>query len=179
MAKYVALLRGINVGGNNKIEMAKLKSGFESLGHTNVVTYINSGNVIFDTKKKATEKITKEIEELILETFKISIPVIIRDQKNILAVCKTVPSNWVNDKDYKTNVIFLWEKYANQDTLKLLDTNPKVDSLLYVDSAIIWHLKKSDYGQSKIDKIIGTEIYKNATIRNVNTVQKLNILLNF
>lgn len=52
MNTYVALLRGINVGGNNKIEMTKLKVLFESLGYTNVVTYINSGNVIFETRKK-------------------------------------------------------------------------------------------------------------------------------
>ena len=49
MMTYVALLRGINVGGNNKVEMARLKKVFESLGFINVRTYINSGNVIFDT----------------------------------------------------------------------------------------------------------------------------------
>lgn len=51
MKKYVALLRGINVGGNNKVAMPKLKECFESLGYRNVITYINSGNIIFETKK--------------------------------------------------------------------------------------------------------------------------------
>jgi uncharacterized protein (DUF1697 family) len=49
---YVALLRGINVGGNNKVEMKKLKTTFETLGFTSVVTYINSGNIIFNTSDK-------------------------------------------------------------------------------------------------------------------------------
>jgi len=178
MAKYVALLRGINVGGNNKIEMAKLKSCFESFGHTNVITYINSGNVIFDSRKTDTVKITKEIEQLISKIFKLTIQVIIRNQNNIKKICKSIPDDWVNDTTYKTDVMFLWSEYTKKNTLKLIDTNREVDSLIYVDGVIIWHLKKANYGKSKLNSIIGTDIYKNMTVRNVNTVRKLNILMN-
>lgn len=62
---YVALLRGINVGGNNKVEMKKLKATFERLGFTNVVTYINSGNIIFEESTKAQNTIVAEIERAI------------------------------------------------------------------------------------------------------------------
>ena len=177
MKKYVALLRGINVGGNNKIEMSRLKKCFESLGHTNIITYINSGNVIFETKKKEVPEITKEIEQSIKETFKLDVPVLLRDQKNIEKVCQKIPDSWVNDKDFKSDVLFLWEKFATKKTLQLIPTNPKVDSLLYVDGAIIWHLKKKDYSKSKMTNIIGTEVYKNTTVRNINTVRKLAVLM--
>jgi len=178
MAKYVVLLRGINVGGNNKIEMAKLKSCFESLGYTNVITYINSGNVIFDSRETDTEKMTDKVELLISKVFKLKIPVIVRRHNNIKKICKKIPTNWVNDKEYKTDVMFLWEDFANRDTLKQIATNPKVDTLLYIDDAIVWHLKKKNYSKSKMNDIIGTDIYKNMTVRNVNTVRKLNILMN-
>ncbi|MEZ4194988.1 MAG: DUF1697 domain-containing protein [Candidatus Paceibacterota bacterium] len=83
MKKYVALLRGINVGGNNKVEMTKLKVCFESLGYNNVITYINSGNIIFETKKTDTKKLTEEIEKVIKDTFKLNIKVLLRDSLNI------------------------------------------------------------------------------------------------
>lgn len=177
MNTYVALLRGINVGGNNKIEMSKLKTSFESLGYTDVFTYINSGNVIFRNKKAKVESLVKEIEDVIKQKFKLEIPVVLRDQKNIEKICKKLPSNWTNDKDNKTDVMFLWDEYMNQNTLKLIETNPKVDTLLYVDGAIIWHIKKKDFGKSKMNDLIGTKLYKNMTVRNVNTVRKLNELM--
>ncbi|MFT3751872.1 MAG: DUF1697 domain-containing protein [Paludibacter sp.] len=66
---YVALLRGINVGGNNKVEMKKLKSTFELLGFTNVVTYINSGNIVFEDISKEQVVIVNEIEKAIKKDF--------------------------------------------------------------------------------------------------------------
>ncbi|NCN07483.1 DUF1697 domain-containing protein [Candidatus Falkowbacteria bacterium] len=177
MKTYVALLRGINVGGNNKIEMPKLKKCFESLYCTNVITYINSGNVIFDTKKQDIAEITSEIEKIIKKTFGLNIRVVLRDQNNIEKICSKVPKTWVNDQDHKTDVLFLWEKFANSKTLKLIEINPKVDSLMYVDGAIIWHLKKTDYSKSKMNNFIGSEVYKNMTARNINTVRKLALLM--
>ena len=173
----MALLRGINVGGNNKIEMAKLKVGFEELGHQNISTYINSGNVIFSTRKNDVAALTHDIEQMIKKKFKLDIPVVLRSKENIEKVVKKIPADWTNDKDDKTDVMFLWDEYADKKTLKLIETNPAVDTLLYVDGAIIWHLKKKDYSKSKMNDLIGTKLYKNMTVRNVNTVQKLNKLL--
>ena len=115
MNTYVALLRGINVGGNNKIEMAKLKAGFEKLGHQDIVTYINSGNIIFSTKKTDESKLTSEIERMIKKQFKLDIPVVLRTKENIEKVYKKIPPDWTNDKDHKTDVMFLSDEYADQD----------------------------------------------------------------
>lgn len=177
MQTYVALLRGINVGGNNKIEMARLKASFEQLGHQNVSTYINSGNVIFSSNSKDVAALTAEIEQLIETDFDLSIPVVLRTKDTIDSVCAAIPADWTNDKENKTDIMFLWDKYANKQTLELIDTNPKVDTLLYVDGAIIWHLKKKDYSKSKLNDLIGTKLYKSMTVRNVNTVRKLTELM--
>ena len=177
MNTFVALLRGINVGGNNKIEMAKLKAGFEKLGYQNVSTYINSGNVIFSTRKNDVTTLTHDIEQIIKKDFRINIPVILRTKENIVKVANKIPDDWTNDKDNKTDVMFLWDEYADRKTLKLIETNPTVDTLLYVDGTIIWHLEKKDYSKSKMNDLIGTQLYKNMTVRNVNTVRKLEELM--
>ena len=67
--KYIALLRGINVGGNNRVPMAELRHCFESLGYTNVKSYINSGNIIFDTNEQDIAKLIKKCEQAIEDVF--------------------------------------------------------------------------------------------------------------
>ncbi len=63
MKRYVALLRGINISGKNKVPMAELKTGFEKLAFEEVKTYLNSGNVIFSSDEDDTKKLTKQIQE--------------------------------------------------------------------------------------------------------------------
>lgn len=177
MKKYVALLRGINVGGNNKIAMKDLKSSFESLGFKNVATYINSGNVIFDTKKEELEKLTKRIEKVIKKDFGLDIPIVIADRTSIAHIVKEAPKQWKNDTEQKTDILFLFEGFKTKTTLKKLTNKTGIDSLIYCAGAIIWNLKRSQYGKSGINDLIGTDIYKKMTARNINTVRKLNSLM--
>ncbi len=173
---YIALLRGINVGGNKKVEMSKLKKVFEDLGFVNVTTYINSGNVIFDSSNTNQSTIDSKIEEGIAKTFGFSIPVVIRTVQNIQDLAKAIPANWNNDTNQKTDILFLWEKFDSKETIKQIKTNPDVDELIYLPGAIVWHLNKKDYTKSGMHKFIGTEVYKNMTARNINTVRKLSTL---
>jgi uncharacterized protein (DUF1697 family) len=175
-ARYVALLRAINVGGNNRVEMKKLKEVFESLGCTNVSTYINSGNVIFSsTNDEASLRNT--IEQALEKSFSFTIPTLIRTKKNIQKVCAAIPDDIHNDDTMKADVLFLWDEYANKKTCKLITIKEEVDTLVYVDGAIIWTVSRENYTRSGMNKFIGTEVYKNMTARNVNTVRKLNQLL--
>jgi uncharacterized protein (DUF1697 family) len=171
--KYLALLRGINVGGNNKVEMSKLKKVFESLGYTDVATYINSGNVIFTSNSDNFSSVEPALEK----AFGFKIKTIFHDAKNIQMICKKVPNEWVNNATQKTDVIFLWDEYDNKNSLKLIKTTPNVDTLLYVPGAIVWNLNREHIKQSSMHKFIGTDIYKNMTARNINTVRKLGLLL--
>ena len=83
MIRYIALLRGINVGGKNKISMQKLKECFEELSFCEVKTYLNSGNVIFSTSKTNIPNITSSIESMIKKTFDLNIPVLVISQKSL------------------------------------------------------------------------------------------------
>lgn len=172
MMIYVALLRGINVGGNNIVDMKRLKSIFESLGFSHVVTYINSGNIIFEELSKDQKEITRDIEGAIRDNFNLDIKVVIRNLDNIEAVCRELPSSWVKNDIMRTDVMFLWEQFDNPDVIELLDINP-VDNVRYISGAILWNVEDKDYYKSGIKKLIGTKLYKNMTIRNVNTVRML------
>lgn len=173
MQRYVALLRGINVGGNNKVEMKKLKKVFEDLRYTDVLTYINSGNIIFSTQEKNITKLTDTIEKAILKHFGFSVKILLRTAKNIKTLSQKIPQEWVNDAKQKTDVLFLWEAFDSKETLKLIKSTIGVDMLIYVQGAIIWNVERKNYTKSGMKKFIGTEIYKNMTARNVNTVRKL------
>lgn len=171
--RYVALLRAINVGGNNRVEMKKLKTVFESLGYTNVSTYINSGNVIFSTTDEGST-LPETIEHTLEKSFSFRVPTIVRTKKNIQKVCAAIPSDIHNDDTTKADVLFLWDAYANKKTCKLITINEEVDTLIYVDGAIIWTVTRETYSRSSMNKFIGTEVYKNMTARNVNTVRTIN-----
>lgn len=175
--KYIALLRGINVGGNNKVEMKKLKAHFESLGFTNVSTYINSGNVIFETERQDVDNLTQEIEKKLGEQLGLPLRIVLRDEENIRMLCAQIPATWKNDTDEKTDILFLWKEVDKKESVDELKLNPEVDKVRYFKGAIVWHIERKYYGKSGMNALIGTKIYKNMTARNVNTVRKLNALL--
>ena len=171
--QHIALLRGINVGGNNQVSMAELKVCFEQAGFTNVSTYINSGNVIFDSKLKSEASMVMKIEKGIEDTFGFSVRVVVRSASNIRKVAKAIPDSWTNEKAQKSDVLFLWDDYDSKQSLKLIEARDGVDTLIYVDGAILWNVPRKEYGKSGMNKFIGTELYKNMTARNINTVHKL------
>lgn len=174
--KHLALLRGINVGGNNIVDMKKLKSSFERLGFTRVLTYINSGNIIFEESLKTPEIITGEIENAILQDFQLNIKVLIRSFDNIEEICSKIPEHWLKNEQMRTDVMFLWEKYDSPDVLAQLKINP-VDHVLYLPGAIVWNVEGVNYSQSGMMKLMGTDLYRHMTIRNINTVRKLHQMM--
>ena len=171
---YVALLRGINVGGHKKVEMSKLKQAFEDAGYENVSTYINSGNVIFESKKKVD---TLSIEKMLEKVFGFEIFVVVRDVGNIQKLCKAIPVDWTNDDDQKTDICFLWDEYDNESSIGHLKLTAGVDRVKYIDGALVWNIHRKDYTKSGMHTFIGTPLYKHMTARNVNTVRKLGALM--
>ena len=173
---YVALLRGINVGGNNKVDMKKLKYTFESLGYTNVATYINSGNIIFEDSSKGLETIVREIEDAIKRDFQLDIRVLVKSFEDINLICEQLPDTWIKNEVVRTDVMFLWEDYDYPEILQQLKINP-VDNVMYTPGAVLWNLEYKNYTKSGISKLVGTKIFRNMTVRNVNTVRKLHQLM--
>lgn len=173
---YVALLRGINVGGNAKVEMPRLKKVFESLGCKDVVTYINSGNVIFSDEQLAKELVPL-IEQAINKELGLNIRVVLRDQANIQMICKEIPDSWTNDDKQKSDVMFLWEEIDTPDIMKKVAHKPELETVRYLPGALIWNIDRENVTRGSSIKLIKTDLYKNMTIRNINTVRKLSTLM--
>lgn len=170
---YVALLRGINVGGNNKIAMQQLRVAFEQVGMQSVTTYINSGNVIFVDTSHQPKELVKKLEAIIEKTFGFAIKVLVRDINNIQAIVNALPELWKNDSTMKCDVMFLWEAVANPTVIKQLTIKPEIDNVRYVAGALIWGVDRKNVTRSGIMKLVGTDLYRHMTIRNCNTARKL------
>ncbi|MFS0674717.1 DUF1697 domain-containing protein [Ornithinibacillus sp. 179-J 7C1 HS] len=170
---YIALLRGINVGGNNKIDMKLLKQSFERVGMKNVVTYINTGNIIFTQDGLSKSELSGALEEVIYTDFGFQIRVIVRSLNDIRNIIQAIPDSWKNDKEMKSDVMFLWDEVDNQSVLEQLVIKPDVDTVKYVPGAILWSIDKKNLTKSGMSKIIGTKLYKLVTVRNVNTARKI------
>ncbi len=170
---YTALLRGINVGGNNKIDMKLLKETFERAGMESVITYINSGNVIFSNKKYSKEALQILLQNAIYEDFQLDIKVLIRSFNDYTDMMKYLPDDWKNDNGMKSDVLFLAEE-MNKDTLsEELKAKPQIDTVIFAPGAVLWAIDRKDVTKSGLQKLIGTSLYKNMTVRNVNTTRKI------
>lgn len=170
--KYVALLRGINVGGNCKVDMKQLKAVFEEAGMSDVRTYINSGNVIF-TSGKTTQTLTPILETAIEKHFKLSIRVLLRSEGELKATVKALPDSWQNNAEMKCDVLFLFPENDSAKVLDVLEPNPSIEDLRYVPGAVLWRIDRPHVTKSKILKMVGTPTYKQMTVRNCNTVRKI------
>src|SRR5215217_2307904 len=110
MAQYVALLRGINVGGNNLIKMTELRRCFEDQGFGNVATYIQSGNVLFEAARERPASLSARIEEALLQRFGYQARIVLRSHGQMRAIVADAPAGFGSRPDlYRYDVIFLRE----------------------------------------------------------------------
>ncbi|MBE7682332.1 MULTISPECIES: DUF1697 domain-containing protein [Paenibacillus] len=173
---YVALLRGINVGGNNKINMKQLKETFEQAGMQDVVTYINTGNIIFadhQERIQANAEISKILEQAITAEFGLEIRVVVRNMNEMQTVLQALPEEWTNDEQAKSDVMFLWDEVNDVSVLDKLPLKPEVGTLIYVTGAILYSVSREDAARSGMNKLVGSSVYKYMTVRNVNTTRQI------
>lgn len=109
--------------------MSRLKTCFEEMGFTNVSTYINSGNVIFSPESND----FSNIEKILSETFGLEMRVVIRSAENIMKLAKEIPTEWTNDDEQKTDILFLWNEYDRAESIDLIEWHQEVDRLIYID----------------------------------------------
>ncbi|MCU6712107.1 DUF1697 domain-containing protein [Paenibacillus sp. J5C_2022] len=170
---YVALLRGINVGGNNKIDMKELKKTFERVGMNNVKTYINTGNIIYTHQTMTKGEMVSLLEEAIHADFGLHIRVVVRSLNEFRNVIDALPDTWVNDQTMKCDVLFLWDEVNDESVMEQLPLKPEIDRVVYAPGAVIWSSDRENVTKSGLSKIIGTKLYKLITVRNVNTTRKI------
>jgi uncharacterized protein (DUF1697 family) len=174
MSQYVALLRGINVGGNNLIKMTALKACFESDGFRDVSTYIASGNVLFSSDDAERAQLTRRIEQLLSATFKYQATVVVRTRKQMQAIVERAPAGFgAQPARYRYDVIFLMEPLTAKVVIKSVLTREGVDQA-YAGSGVLYFSRLvSRVTQSKLGKIVYLPTYQSMTIRNWNTTTKL------
>ena len=170
---YVALLRGVNVGGTGKIDMKQLKAVFEAAGMASVRTYINSGNVIFSSAITDRSRLTSTLERAIEERFGFTVRVLVRDVAEIRSVVEALPADWTNDEAIKCDVFFLWDEVDSPSLLESLPYDPAVDDVRYTPGAVLRCVDRRNASKSRLTRVAGTPLYQQMTIRNCNTARKL------
>jgi uncharacterized protein (DUF1697 family) len=170
--KYLALLRGVNVGKSARVPMETLKSLLEGLGLGNVVTYLNSGNAMFDSTQSAPD-LTRLIEDALQREFGQSIPTLVKTSSEVIAIADSVPSEWDNNDAEHTYVVYLFGDADRPDLVQELPVKLEFLTIFYTPGAIVWNIKRENYNRSRITKIAGHPAYSLMTTRNVNTARKL------
>lgn len=175
MAKKIAILRGINVGGKRKILMQDLKMLFNDLGFKNIETYIQSGNVFFDLDENQSDlEISKKIEQAIFRKYKFEVPVIVRSTKDLEMVVKNNPFYQENETDInQLHLTFLKESPVRENSKKAESHNYDPDRFV-VQGKHVFVYCEGKYHQTKINNIFfENKLKTTATTRNWKTVLKL------
>lgn len=174
---FVALLRGVNVGGNNMISMKSLKASFEAIGFTQVTTYINSGNVIFKTKETDARKLERQIERMLEKDFQLDSKVVVRSVAEMEELVNSLPPSWDDDSRWRYYVIFLRHTIDSEKILADLPANDDIEQIVYRPGTLLWSALISGLTRSKIHKLSGQKVYREMTVRNLNTTKKLHELM--
>jgi uncharacterized protein (DUF1697 family) len=170
---FVALLRGINVGGNNMIRMNSLRSSFERMGFKDVSTYINSGNIIFKTKEEDARRLESDVEKMLRKEYELDCKVVVRSFAEIARLIKSLPKTWGGDPEWKYNVIFLRHSIDSQKILEGFHPRPDIEEVTYYPGTLLWRARAKDVTRSAMVKLPGQKIYQEMTVRNLNTTKKL------
>lgn len=174
----MALLRGVNVGGKAKVNMAELKSAMSLAGFTDVVSYINSGNLIFNSEKTDTLQLSSEIEKIIHNCFKLDIDTVVLSRNEWTAIVESSPDWWGHDISRKHNLIIMLRPYDVDAVMQAIGVlKPKIESVEPGSGVVYQSLSLKDFGKTTSGKLATNPIYKRITIRNYNTAIKLLELL--
>jgi uncharacterized protein (DUF1697 family) len=173
MKKFIALLRGMNVGGQKQIKMSTLKLLFEELRFHNVETYIQSGNVIFSSKEKLPEKLEQKISSAIKRKFGFDVRVMVLTPEEIEYVLNNNPFIKRKKESEKLYVTFLAKSPSDENINKLnaIDYSPEE---YIIDGRYIYLFVPNGYGKAKLNNnFFESKLNASATTRNWKTVNKM------
>jgi uncharacterized protein (DUF1697 family) len=176
MPRYVALLRSVNIGGHGRIAMTELRESFASLGYDDVVTYIQTGNVLFSTPSKSEKAIAEAIEGQLAEDFGDAPAVLLRTLPEIRRIGAASPYAKAGANPARHHVTFL-AVAPSKDVLKALQLPPSGQDELVVDGREVYVHTPDGYAETKytgtfLERRLGVV----STTRNWNTVTKLSEL---
>jgi len=169
---FVALLRGVNVGGNNMISMSALKESFTTIGFKDVASYINSGNLIFKTKEADARKLEKKIEQMLAKDYQLDSKVVVRSLSEMEKLVKSLPQSWT-DSSWRYNVIFLRHTIDSEKILEDLPATSDAEQIAYRPGTLLWSTRAIEYNKTQLAKLASRKINRDMTVRNLNTTKKL------
>lgn len=176
MKRYIALLRGINISGKNKIPMAELKAGVEKLGFREVKTYLNSGNVLFSSDEAGTEALSSRIETQIKNQFGFDIPVFVISKEDLEDVLHHAPDWWGDDnKEVYDNLIFIMPPIKFADVFhEIGEPNKELEKIKDYRETVFWSFSRKDYQKTNWwSKTASADVSSKLTIRTANTIRRI------
>ena len=174
--RYLALIRGINVGGKNLIKMAELREGVEALGFRDVSTYIASGNVIFRAPRSRANELARQLEAGLANRFGLTLKMLVLTESQVRAVVEEAPEGF-GAEDHSCDVIFLFEPLTPKRALAVIEIKEGVDQA-WAGSRVVYHSRlTARASSSRISKVVAEPEYQDMTLRSWRTAQKLAGLL--
>ncbi|MDF2731470.1 MAG: hypothetical protein K0S92_95 [Desertimonas sp.] len=175
--QYVALLRGINVGGRNKVAMADLRAAFEAHGYGAVRTYIQSGNVLFESSAPA-RSLETDIEGVLERRFGVPLVVVVRSHTQLGTVVDDAPTGFGASPDtYHSDTLFLKAPLTAKQAMKVVELREGVDQAWPGRGVLYFSRLSALRTKSRMGRIAATPEYKLMTIRSWTTTTKLLSLL--
>lgn len=171
MKTYISILRGINVSGKNLIKMQSLQETYEGLGFSNVNTYIQSGNVIFQSKESELDKLERKISQEILKEFSFNVPVLIRKNTELKEIIEENP--FKGEDSNKVYITFLSSKPSRNCIENLLQEESATDKYC-LKGRTIYLFCLNGYGKTMLtNNYFENKLKVKATTRNFKTVNEL------
>jgi uncharacterized protein (DUF1697 family) len=172
MPRYVALLRGINIGPRNRISMPELRAALEEAGLENVQTYVQSGNVALSSRAGA-ETVRRKIEKVIAERFALEIAVVVRTRTELAAIAKRNPLGRVAKDPKRHQVTFLSDK-LDREVVKRLESLLVAGEQVAVKGREVYAWHPAGVARSRLwTELAGKRLGVTATSRNWTTVEAL------
>ena len=171
MQTYISMLRGINVSGHKMIKMEALRNLYTQLNFKNVQTYIQSGNVIFQSTEKNINKLEQKIADKILEEFGFDVPIMVKSKADFENVIHHNP--FPNEDLSKVHVTFLCENPQPENGLKISHTAFLPDQFVIIENSI-YLFCPNGYGKTKLNNtFLENKLKVIATTRNWKTINEL------
>jgi uncharacterized protein (DUF1697 family) len=175
--KYVAFLRGINVGGKCIMKMAAVRRCLEDAGFKQVTTYIQSGNVIVDTDERMPAVVTRRIEAALSVTFAYEAKVVLRSQAQLKSVVAGAPAAWSQGDHFRRYVAFLRPPVTARQAVREVPVKDGVDTISAGTGVLYMSTLLTALNKSALTKLVSRPIYQDMTIRNHSTCVKILALM--
>ena len=171
---FLALLRGVNVGGQNVISKSEQARCFEELGFTGVRTYIQSGNVLFRAGEPRVAELTRAVEQRLTERLGQPVRAVVFPRTRYRAAVRAAPAGWGRDDDRKHNALFTLRGTTPRRAVSELPfLKPDIESLAIGPGVVFWSISKAHQTRTTWMKLAATPVYRQVTVRNHRTVLRL------